>query len=368
MGEGFEAAAWRVLATFRVLALAYAVVLFFVGRGDFRHPDLAWLLLLAMTGWTAVVSWAYRSPQRRTWAWAGPDLAVAFVAIVASRFLDSPAHIAAGSPTLPVVWSSAPVLAAALLGGWITGVSAALVVGIADVIHRQGVSTTTVTNLVLLLLAGALIGYVGPLARRGERAIAEAEGLAAATRERERLSHDIHDGVLQVLALINRRGNEIGGPAIELAQLAGEQEQAVRALVSTEAVTRVSGEADLRALLTAYERAGTTVSAPAGPVPLPAAVATDLAAAVGEALANVTRHAGSHARSWVLVDDDGREVVVVVRDDGEGFADGRLAQARDEGRLGVAGSILGRVTALGGSARIHSEPGQGTEVELRVAR
>jgi hypothetical protein len=37
MDEGFDAAAWRVLAAFRGLALAYAVVLFLVSRGDFRH-------------------------------------------------------------------------------------------------------------------------------------------------------------------------------------------------------------------------------------------------------------------------------------------------------------------------------------------
>ena len=108
---------------------------------------------------------------------------------------------------------AAPVLAWAMAKGWAAGVVAALAVGVADVVHRHGASTTTVTNIVLLVLSGALVGYVIPLARQGEPALARAEASAAATRERERLSRDIHDGVLQVLALIHRRGYEIGGNA-----------------------------------------------------------------------------------------------------------------------------------------------------------
>jgi signal transduction histidine kinase len=46
----------------------------------------------------------------------------------------------------------------------------------------------------------------------------------------------------------------------------------------------------------------------------------------------------------------------------------RLARAADEGRLGVAQSIRGRIAELGGTVRIDSTPGQGTEVELTVPR
>ncbi len=43
----------------------------------------------------------------------------------------------------------------------------------------------------------------------------------------------MHDGAIQVLALVSRRGREIGGETAELAELAGEQERALRRLVST---------------------------------------------------------------------------------------------------------------------------------------
>ena len=58
-----------------------------------------------------------------------------------------------------------------------------------------------------------------------------AQRAAAATAERARLARVVHDGVLQVLALVQRRGSEIGGEAAELGRLAGEQESALRALI-----------------------------------------------------------------------------------------------------------------------------------------
>ncbi|PSK58273.1 hypothetical protein B0E53_06965 [Micromonospora sp. MH33] len=108
------------------------------------------------------------------------------------------------------------------------------------------------------------------------------------------------------------------------------------------------------------------VAAPATPVPLPGPVAGELAAAVGAALDNVTRHAGG--RAWVLIEDEGETVTVSVRDEGPGIPDGRLAEAAAQGRLGVAQSIRGRVADLGGEVRIVSAPGTGTEIELTVPR
>jgi len=52
---------------------------------------------------------------------------------------------------------------------------------------------------------------------------------------------------------------------------------------------------------------------------------------------------------------------------GDGGA-GRLAVAAAEGRLGVSHSIIGRLREVGGTARLTSSPGSGTEVELRVGR
>jgi len=125
---------------------------------------------------------------------------------------------------------------------------------------------------------------------------------------------------------------------------------------------------EVRDLIEPFGGTRITVSCPATPVPLSAGAASALAGAVAAALDNVRRHAGSRARAWVLVEDEGWQVRVSVRDDGKGFADGRLASAAAQGRLGVSHSIIGRLHAVGGTACVTSSPAQGTEVELSVPR
>jgi signal transduction histidine kinase len=241
-------------------------------------------------------------------------------------------------------------------------------VSIADLLHHGALTASTANNIVLLLLAGAVVGYVVSLARRGETALARALVVESATRERERLSRDIHDGVLQVLALVGRRGLQAGGEAADIGRLAAEQEQALRALVSSAANVPSSGTLDLRGLLTAYASRSVTVSTPGTPVLVGHTRGREVAAAVGAALANVDAHAGEGAHAWVLLEDEGAELVVSVRDDGVGFDPGRLAVAEAEGRIGVAQSITGRLRDLGGSAVLTTSPGAGTEIELRLGR
>jgi len=110
------------------------------------------------------------------------------------------------------------------------------------------------------------------------------------------------------------------------------------------------------------------VSVPADPVLLEATVAEELAAAAGNALDNAAAHAGPDARAYVLVEDLGDTVTVSIRDDGVGISDGRLSAAVGEGRFGIAKSIVGRMDWLGGSAKLNTGPGCGTEWELTIPR
>ncbi len=75
---------------------------------------------------------------------------------------------------------------------------------------------------------------------------------------------------------------------------------------------------------------------------------------------------GADARTWILLEDEPARVTVTVRDDGVGFAPGRLEEAARQGRLGVQASVRGRLADVGGTVSVHSAPGQGTEVELVV--
>ena len=354
-----DTALWRAIAVYRLAALLYAAASMAVYTDTYRRPALGWAVLAGMAAWTAAAAYLYGDPRRRGAALLVADLALTVAALLASVLVMVPARIEAGDPTLTVSWAAAPVIAWGVHWGWRGGAVAAVVVGAAAVVERGGASQATVNSLVLLLLVGTVVGYVVALARRAEKAYAQAVQLQAATAERERLSRSVHDGVLQALALVSRRSSD---PA--LADLAAEQEASLRRLVSGRAAPAPAGEADLRPLLPAG--ADVHLATPAEPVLLPAHAARELAAAVGAAVDNARRHGGGSA--WLLVEDQPDGVTVTVRDDGPGIAAGRLEQAERDGRLGVAQSIRGRIGDLGGTVDVSSAPGQGTEVELRVPR
>jgi signal transduction histidine kinase len=359
---------WRVVAVFRIVTLAYAAVLIIRDHGRYTHPSGGLLVLAMMAAWTAVTVIAYARPSnRRRWL-VGCDVAVAVAAVLSTRWVDTVTRIGHGAETLAGYWAAAPILACAVIGGPWAGLAGAAVVAAAEVAERQAMTRTTLNGIVLLLIVGGVGGYVMRLGLRAEAAVDRAARREAATAERERIARGIHDSVLQVLALVSMRGRELGGAAAELGRLAREQELALRSLVSAAPDPPPAGQVDVRALLQPLAGERVTVSCPADAVLLPAAGARAIAAATGQALDNVARHAGSGARSWVLVEDEPGAVLVSVRDDGAGFPPGRLAQAARDGRIGVAQAIVGRLRDVGGEASVTSTPGQGTEVELRLPR
>lgn len=353
-----DAALWRALAVYRAAAWLYAAATFWAGRGTYDRPGLGLAVLAGMGVWTGAAAALWSRPRLRRWPLAVADLALALAALLSSLLVLTDAAIRAGEPTLPVSWVAAPVLAWAVWSGPVGGGLAGAAVGATALLERGEVVQATVNSCVLLLLAGTVVGYVVQLARRAERAQADAVQREAAQAERERLSRQVHDGVRQALALVSRRAEP------ELAALAAQQEVALRRLVSASAPAPPLGQRELVALLATPP--GVELAAPAGPVLLPAQTATELAAAVAAAVDNALRHGGG--RAWLLVEDEATSVTVTVRDDGPGVPAGRLEQAEREGRLGVAQSVRGRLRDLGGTVEVVSAPGQGTEVELRVPR
>ncbi|MER7169293.1 DUF5931 domain-containing protein [Micromonospora sp. NPDC000207] len=366
---GFEVPLWRAVAVFRFASLGYVCVLILRDYDRYAHPFAAAAVLLVMLAWTVVAAVGYARPSWRRWPLLLADLGVVLGVLLVTPWVVGREALAAGVPTLAVAWLGGPVLAWAVSGGRRRGTVAALLVGAADLATREQIGDSSFTGPILALLAGVVVGHVARLAATAEERLQRAVELEAATRERERLARDIHDSVLQVLSLVQRRGAHLDGEAGELARLAGEQEAALRALITApEPGTGppTGADLDVRTLLGRYASAGVSVSAPATPVPLPAPVARELAAATGAALDNVERHAGG--RAWVLIEDEGETVTVSVRDEGPGMSQERLDEAARQGRLGFAQSIRGRVGDLGGAVRVHSAPGTGTEVELVVPR
>ncbi|GAA2896763.1 MacS family sensor histidine kinase [Streptomyces mexicanus] len=395
MRMSVEQPLWRALAGYRVLTMFYAVGLFATAYDRFPRPWIAVAYYCVLCAWTLATLPRVAGAASCTKGFLAADLALAVTGILLTPLADTHQRIAEGGPTLPSIWTAGSVLAFAVRGGWRWAAVASTAVAVANLVERGTPARDTVHNVILVWVASIAIGYVVEVARASERTLARALEIEAATRERERLARDIHDSVLQVLAMVQRRGAVIGGEAAELGRLAGEQEVALRTLVSggllpvsrvcedasQGAVVRAvedgeeaqgegsdGGPVDLRALLAPYAGSRVSLAEPGAPVPLPPAVAREVAAAVGAALDNVRRHAGESARAWILVEDEPDQVLVTVRDDGPGIPEGRLAQAEGEGRLGVSQSIRGRLRDLGGSAELISVPGQGTEVELKVPK
>ncbi|MBV2355591.1 sensor histidine kinase [Streptomyces sp. J2-1] len=391
MRMSVELPLWRALAGYRVLTMLYAIGLSAVVWDRLHRPWIAAAYYAVLVVWTLATLPRVSSAASCTRRFLAADLTVAVGGILLTPLVDAPERIASGGPTLPSIWTAGSVLAFAIKGGWRWAAVGSTAVAAANLVERGAPALDTLHNVALVWVATLAIGYVVQVARASERTLARALEIEAATRERERLARDIHDSVLQVLAMVQRRGAVIGGEAAELGRMAGEQEAALRTLVSGGLlpVSRLSedaeagafvreldepdeepgdGPVDLRTLLAPRVGARVSLAEPGAPVPLPAPVARELAAAVGAALDNVRGHAGPEARAWILVEDEPDAVVVTVRDDGPGIPEGRLAHAESEGRLGVAQSIRGRLRDLGGTAELISVPGQGTEVELKVPR
>ncbi|MGQ0843307.1 MAG: MacS family sensor histidine kinase [Sporichthyaceae bacterium] len=361
---------WRALPVARTVLLGYTLCVNAIHADDFRRPGLAWAVLTVLALWTVAAPLAYNARSRRP-LMIGVELALALGALALTPYAQGD-DVAAGVPSVPSFWLAAPVLAAAVRwewrGGLVAGVVAAGADIAVDVSSETRAGNATAANVFLLLVAGLLVGYAATLLRDNAQARAEAVALAAATEERERLARAVHDGVLQTLAWVARRGNEIGGEARDLARVAGEQEVALRGLVhSGPAPLRAGETADLAALLGRCGAAKVSVATPGEAVLLPVLVAEELAAAVAAALDNTARHAPG-AKAYVFLEDEGGAVVIEVGDDGPGIPDGRLDEAKGAGRMGVAHSIQSRLAAIGGTATLRTAPGGGVEWQLKVRR
>jgi signal transduction histidine kinase len=335
-------------------------------RDSYAHPDLALAVVLALVLWTGVAIWLYSRRSRRTPALLVADLLIAVAAIAVTPWLKSEGFQA----TLPGFWVMGALLAWAIHWHWKGGLVAAVVLSLADLLPRQAVDQGNYGNVFLVLIGGPIVGFMCESLQRMARERDAAERAAAAAEERTRLARAVHDGLLQVLAMVQRQGAATGGEWAELGRLAGEQERGLRSLIRQQDTvpTRSGGQVDLAGALEAMATAHPVrveVATPGGAVLVDEHVATETVAAVKACLDNVLAHVGPAATAWILAEAAPDAITVSVRDDGPGMAAGRLEQAEAQGRLGVTSSIRGRIEDLGGTASVQSGE-WGTEWELSV--
>ncbi len=335
-------------------------------RDNFDHPDAGLAIVLVLVVWTAAALWLYHDRARRTSVLLVADLAIAVAAMAATPLVKGPDFNA----TIPGFWVMGALLAWAIHWHWRGGLFASVLIAVFDLLPRSEMDQGNYGNVFLIIIGGPIVGYLCESLQRMARERDAAEHAAAAAEERTRLARAVHDGVLQVLTMTQRQGAAAGGDWADLGRLAGEQERNLRSLIRQQDTvpTAAGGQVDLAGALEAMATAHPVrveVATPGSAVLVDEHVATETVAAVRACLDNVLAHVGPDGSAWVLAQAAPDAITVSVRDDGPGIRPGRLAQAEDEGRLGVTSSIRGRIAELGGTARVESGE-WGTEWELVV--
>jgi signal transduction histidine kinase len=206
-------------------------------------------------------------------------------------------------------------------------------------------------------VAGALVLVVGPWVWQ----LAGEHNQRIRAEERAEVAARIHDSVLQTLALVQRHASD---PA-RVATLARRQERELRRwLYGGERAAGTSfAEALAEAAAEVEELHGVRVElVNTGDERLDDRL-EQLVLATREAMTNAAKFSGA-AEISVYAESGHEQTTVFVRDRGTGFD--RAAVAPD--RRGISESIEGRMQRVGGLATIVTAPGDGTEVELRLAR
>jgi len=203
---------------------------------------------------------------------------------------------------------------------------------------------------------------------------ARREREAVLEEERARIARDLHDGVAQTLYFLALKADiarqqiarEPDEAAANLRELGQKARQVIRELRRTIFALRPLSWSDggflpaLRQFVAAFsEQVGWQAEVTiAESCTIPQRLEPTLFRLVQESLNNVAKHAEA-TRVWMSLcpADDGRSLVLTVRDDGRGFE----RTASDSNGLGI-GQMEARVKAVGGRFHLDSSPGTGTTV------
>ncbi len=367
----------RGIMAYRWLTLAWSIAVFtweviqrnVVGGADAGDPvarPVAGFALLA--GAVVLYVWLTMLYRRDPDRLLGPVPVLTELVAMAGLLLadvwvyGSPDH----AQTLPSVTVLAGVLAAAIAAGLRAAIVAGFGLGLARYVGflpfadaGELLSVRRIASWVLLMVTGWTAGYVLLKLAAADRSI-------ATYRAREEVARTLHDGVLQTLAVVQRRSDDD-----ELVELARTQELELREYLFGAAPIDADLATGLRRVARrAEERYGLRVEVVTAPDLADGAERTTAAicGAVGEALTNAVKH-GRAEKVTVYAEpgDDGAvaeppatgPIFVSVKDDGSGFDPDEVREGH-----GLGHSIRGRIAEIGGRVEIDGHPGRGTEVRI----
>ncbi|GAB3005105.1 PspC domain-containing protein [Amycolatopsis acidiphila] len=257
-------------------------------------------------------------------------------------------------------------------GGWSAAVRilagvALVVTGIGVMVIRSG--SFDQVQFALIAVFATLVGVAVltvPFWLRMVRDLGEERRARIRTEERAEIAAHLHDSVLQTLALIQKQAE---APK-EVARLARGQERELRGWLYgpsgyggkeitdgggqlSAAIAAVCGEVEDSFAISVSQ---VVVGDAELDEPL-----TALVQAAREAMVNAAKHADVEEVS-VYAEVEPTAVTVFVRDRGKGFDPDTVSGDRH----GLADSIRGRMERNGGTVRLRTAPGDGTEVQLAM--
>lgn len=360
--RSLEIGALRGVVAYRWLTIGWAAIAVFFQRDHLSRAPLAVVALVVAAAFTIWSTFAAR--RTAGWLMRVPAL-VTEVAIGAGLLLvDGVVWGALEDETrrqsLPWAWPHAGIFTAALLFGMRPALGVAALLAACSwwgELEVRGGSDSWVgvgSKSALYFLAAIGVALVMDRLR-------EASSRISAARAREEMARTLHDGVLQTLAVVQRRSDDT-----ELVELARRQDQDLRAYLWGPAEPGALVDAVADAARRAREGYGVAVSLllPDDLPELGPETRHALAGAVGEALTNAAKHAQA-TRITVFAepvdaDPDGHTVYVSVNDDGRGFDPDAT-----EGE-GIRRSIRARIADAGGRVTITSSPAKGAEVQFWI--
>lgn len=354
------------ISVFRVACLAWLGAVLIATRRDVGNASAA----VVVVGVTAVVTAVLVYRFRRRGAPGVLTTPTLIVEVATGALLGAADGIVYDGDhplSLGSAWPLAGVFSAGIAWGTGGGALAGVAVGVGRLVGDLVEPGTEwsfdlvlgrTSTVFLFTLAGAMAGFAA-------RRLLDAEAEIAMGRARAQVARTLHDGVLQTLAVVQRRSGDG-----DLVSLARDQERELREFLFGSGEAAGGGElgAVLRRVAARCEhRDGVPVTVVvAEDMTLPGAVGQALAGAVGEAVTNAAKH-GTPTRVTVYAEptDDGGAgtswVFCSVKDDGAGFDPASVTAG-----VGLTHSIGDRIAEVGGRVEIAGNPGHGAEIRLWV--
>jgi signal transduction histidine kinase len=221
-----------------------------------------------------------------------------------------------------------------------------------------------VAELGAVLLAVALTGLgllvaFGPWVRRLAQDLGHERRERIRQEERAEMAAHLHDSVLQTLALIQRSDDPV-----RMGLLARHQEGELRdwlyGNMPLDGVDLVSTA--LRGIASKVEQDHQVPVdvVTVGDITLDESIRPLLGAA-NEAMVNAAKHSGAdRVSAYMEVDEESLQIFVT--DQGKGFDPANVGSDRK----GIENSIIARAGKAGANVTVESEPGEGTEVMIRM--